>query len=491
MQPIKDYLVLDFLEWLRRRGNDSLFVDRLDYDLNYKHQIENYAKIYLSDLKKISGRKLNSQVQLKTVLKSFIDSKEFDKIFGYEYVYYTNDVEESIRLFCKRLSSKSNIEKSLLCYYWKAFVYNEEELNEENLIESIKVYFRYFDDFKGKEYCKSEVEIIEQFLNYLNERNVRLNIKTIPRDYLKRLVHQYNNTELEDEIIVDALKDRTNQKMLTILKRMLSDEKILRYKELGYLYDRYSNSNVQFKCLILPLKGELNLKMFIKKYWDELDAASKDYLDIFVSKNDIQLSGHKTLEKLSNLVPLEKIEIPSILIWNEQMDKAKTINIRGLDFSQLYSCLQMLINLIKEEKKIDEIIYLLNSFVKECVEENKHRIVIQQQINDNHGIIIGMQTEEIDFEYLYLSEIQMAMDQLELLTLEPILKKRSIGILHNLKRAIRKKDFSDLLICKEQYNKYIIGDNARLVNDTLKNYFYIKLCLDIDEQKGDGIDEKS
>lgn len=494
MQPIKDYIVLDFLEWLKRNENEYLFIDRLDYDLKYKNKIESYAKIYLSDIKKKKfGRELiHTQAKLKTILKSFIDSQEFDSIFGYEYMFYEKDIEESMSRFCKKLihSSESNLENTLLCYYWKVFGYNERELNEEVLIENIKVYYKYFDDFRGKKYCKSEVAIIEQFLNYLDKKNVRLNIKTIPRNYLSRLVHQYNNTELKDEVIVDVLKERINQKMLVVLKRELSDEKLLRYRELGFLYDRYNNSNVQFKCLILPLKGEINLEMFITKYWDDLDAASKNYLDIFVSKNDIQLSGHKTLEKITNLVSLKKIELPSILIWNEQMVDAKAINIRGLDFSQLYSCLQMIINLIKDGRDIGDIINILNAFVKECVEENKQRIVIQQQINDNHGIIVGMQTEEVDFEYLYLSEIQMAMNELELLNLDPILKKRSIGILHNLKRALRKKSITELLICKEQYNKYIVGDGAKLVIDILKKYFYVKQCLGIDDGKGKDTYEK-
>lgn len=494
MQPIKDYIVLDFLAWLRRKENEYLFIDRLEYDLKYKNKIKGYAKIYLSNInKKISGEKLiHTQAKLKTILKSFIDSQEFDRFFGYRYMDYGEDIEKSMSRFCKKLihSSESHLENALLCYYWKVFSYNKRELDEEYLIESIKVYYRDFDDFRGKRYCKSEIKIIEQFLNYLDEKNVRLNIKSIPRNYLSRLVHRYNNTELKDEIIVDILKERINQKMFTALKRELSDEKLLRYKEMGYLYDRYNNSNVQFKCLILPLKGEINLEMFITKYWDDLDAASKNYLDIFISKNDVQLSGYETIEKITNLVSLEKIELPSILIWNEQMVDAKAINIRGLDFSQLYSCLQMIINLIKYGRDINDIINTLNAFVIECVEKNKQYIIIQQQINDNHGIIIGMQTDEVDLEYLYLSEIQMAMNELELLNLDSTLKKRSIGILHNLKGALRKKDVTELLICKEKYNKYIVGDNAKLVVDILNKYFYIRQCLGIDEEKGKDTYEK-
>ena len=54
MQPIKDYIVLDFLEWLRRRKNEYLFIDRLDYDEEYEYKMEDYAKEYFNDIKRIS-----------------------------------------------------------------------------------------------------------------------------------------------------------------------------------------------------------------------------------------------------------------------------------------------------------------------------------------------------------------------------------------------------------------------------------------------------
>lgn len=224
--------------------------------------------------------------------------------------------------------------------------------------------------------------------------------------------------------------------MFTILKSNLSDDKLLQYKELGYLYDRYNN-DVPFKCFLFPLKGETQLEKFIVQYWDELDAVSENYLDIFVNKEDIQASGYESFSKMSNLESLKEIEVPCILIWGEHMCDTKVINIRGLDFSQLFASLQKIINLITEGCSIDDIVNYTKVFIKECIEKNKQYVVIQQLINDNHGIIVGMQTGEVDFQYLYLSEIQMAMNELEKLNLESVLKKRSIGILHNLKDSIR------------------------------------------------------
>jgi len=148
-----------------------------------------------------------------------------------------------------------------------------------------------------------------------------------------------------------------------------------------------------------------------------------------------------------------------------------------------------IINLIKNEYVLDDIVNRAKDFIKECKEENKQRIVIQQNINENHGIIIGMQSEEIDFEYLYLSEIQMAINRLEKFDLEPIIKKRSIGILHNLRKAIKKKSNADFLVCKNTFNKYIVGNSAELIIDVLKEFYYISLCLDLENKMGDK-DEK-
>lgn len=223
MQPIKDYIVLDFLEWLRRRKSEYLFIDRLGYDEEYEYKIEDYAKEYLNDIKRIYHKKepIHSKVELKAILKSFIDSYEFDRLFGSGRIFYEQDIEKVISIFCKNLVSRlycssDDIENTLLCYYWKVY-YNNKKLDEKYLIDSIKVYYRYFDKFRGKNYCKLEADIVEEFLDYLDERNVRLNIKTIPRNYLKRIVHQYNNTKFSDELIVNILKDRMNQKMLTLL----------------------------------------------------------------------------------------------------------------------------------------------------------------------------------------------------------------------------------------------------------------------------------
>ena len=150
---------------------------------------------------------------------------------------------------------------------------------------------------------------------------------------------------------------------------------------------------------------------------------------------------------------------------------------------------EKIINLIKNEYVLDDIVNRAKDFIKECKEENKQRIVIQQNINENHGIIIGMQSEEIDFEYLYLSEIQMAINRLEKFDLEPIIKKRSIGILHNLRKAIKKKSNADFLVCKNTFNKYIVGNGAELIIDVLKEFYYISLCLDLENKMGDK-DEK-
>lgn len=490
MQPIKDYIVLDFLEWLKRRKSEYLFIDRLGYDEEYEYKIEGYAKEYINDIKRIYREKesMHSEVELKAVLKSFIDSYEFDRLFGRGCTFYKQNIEQIISDFCKNLvrhvyCSSDDVENTLLCYYWKVY-YNNKKLDENYLIDSIKVYYRYFDKFRGKNFCKSEAAIVEEFLDYLDKRNVRLNIKTIPRNHLKRVVHQYNNTKFSDELIVNILKDRMNQKMITLLKNKMSNDKLARYKDLGYLYDRYNDDDVQYKCLLLPLKGETNLEMFITKYWDDLDIASSNYLDIFVSKNDIQLTGYTSLEKITNFDFSKEIELPCILIWKDQMTDVRFINIRGLDFSQLYACIQKIINLIKKEYVFDDIVNKAKYYINDCKEENKQRIVIQQTVNENHGIIIGMQTEEIDFAYLYLSEIQMAINKLEKLDLEPIIKKRSIGILHNLRKAIKKKSDADFLVCKDKFKKYIVGNGAELIVDVLKEFYYISLCLDLENKMG-------
>ena len=131
MQPIKDYIVLDFLEWLRRRKNEYLFIDRLDYDEEYEYKMEDYAKEYFNDIKRIYHIKesSHSEVELKEILKSFIDSREFDRLFGGGHIFYKQDIEQVISNFCENLErrlyrSSNDIENVLLCYYWKVYYNN-------------------------------------------------------------------------------------------------------------------------------------------------------------------------------------------------------------------------------------------------------------------------------------------------------------------------------------------------------------------------------
>lgn len=390
MLPINDYIVLDFLLWLRRFDINYLFIDRIEYDIKYRKKIESYAKSYLRNLRQLNSkteRIYTTKTILQELLRSFINSKEFDTFCGNYYFnfggIFQGDIDETVRNFCKKLSNMSvcDAENILLRYYWKHFAYSKEMLNVDYLITSIKSHYSYSKIFQGKEYCKSEVEIVEQFLDYLDEKKVRLNLKTIPRSYLKTLVHRYNCQNIPDEVITDILKERLNCKMATALRERLSNDKLLHYKEMGYLYDRYTDTSVAYKCLLLPLKGETKLDEFISLYWEDLDAASMNYLDIYVSKNDLQLSGHKSMQKLENLkIDDRRLELPCIVIWNELTD-AKVINIRGLNFSQLYACRQKIINFIRNEYEIDSIISEAEIFVAKCIEENKKQMVIYQKNN--------------------------------------------------------------------------------------------------------------
>lgn len=84
----------------------------------------------------------------------------------------------------------------------------------------------------------------------------------------------------------------------------------------------------------MPLKGESDLKEFVKEYWYDLDAASSDYLDIFYSPKELNNTGFVSLEKIKDMtVEIEKL--PCVVIWQRDISIAKTISIRKLTHSDL------------------------------------------------------------------------------------------------------------------------------------------------------------
>lgn len=100
-----------------------------------------------------------------------------------------------------------------------------------------------------------------------------------------------------------------------------------------------------------------------------------------------------------------------------------------------------------------------------------------------------MQSAELDLGYLYLFEIQMAIGELEKLELDTIIKKRAIGILYNLKNAIKKQSRKEWLTCKDTFQKYIVGDGAELIIELLKKYYYIGNCLGIDRLDAEDVND--
>lgn len=504
MVALKDYIVLDFLEWFYKKKRDFLYVDRLEYDNSYNEQILEYAHEYLVSLESITANfdAVQPKLGIIDILDLFLHSKEFSNEIGYSS--YNINSEKSIEMFSSKFGQmiyNLDLATILKRYRWKVLRQSDEDVDERQLIDSIKVYYKCPNYTKyGAEFCKSQLMIIEGFLDFLDKKNISVNFRTIPQEKLLNFINLYCNRNLENKdwrkndhsynndqelnTIFKALKDNNFEKMLIYFKRKISNDKLIRYKNLEYLYDRYTNPEVRFKCLILPIKGDMKFNKFINRYWDDLDESSGDYLDIFVSKQDVEISGYESIKKIKDLCFLDLYELPCFVIWENDLSEAISINIFGLNFEQIHLTFQKIINVIKNGGNKEEIVKESNKVISEFREYNRRILTIKQDMKYNSGTVIGLQINSFDIDYLIETEVQCAINKLEKLNLDSIIKKRAIGLLHNARSIILKKD--DIYIeqaCKERFKKYICGKDSEIIIEALKEYIFIRSFFNLNYNK--------
>lgn len=210
------------------------------------------------------------------------------------------------------------------------------------------------------------VAFIEWVENNKNNVNSNINVSFIEKT--KALSNQLNELS---PTINDFLKtndfDSTPEGIINILisifcmqgdniekfaYRRHQQQAQIRNEQLSFVINKADNNHqarlnnpTRFKCVILQNDKSNVAKELIIEYQDELNKVLNDYLDIFYSKAEWELSGEDTLKSMPGFNVIES-DIPCIFVWkNSQV--GEVIPIDGLNAMGIYRMLKHIAYTIK------------------------------------------------------------------------------------------------------------------------------------------------
>lgn len=403
MLALSDYIVLDFLEWISQNyPRNKVSLDSL---INDKELAISYAEKYLYG--ECRGCKVYDYKQCKKHLKRYInqviDSKEFNEILEQHCKYrYCN---ENFRYCMYHCLNRCYHEIKYLLYnrlekLREVSRYELEEIDPHILVEALYFYL----DQNGITdnpilmhfmvgYSDKDLSAILDFLNWLKEQNEPFNICKMPEIVFNDVIKKYesareiklNNKTKKD--IIKCFNNKSPEQIYGWINKVFGSRKI---KSLSYIFERYYNDKAEYKCIFLPLKGELDLEKFIQDYWYDLDAASSDWLDIFYSLKELNNTGFISLEKIKDMT-VDIKELPCAILWKREISTAKAINIRKLSHSDLCKLLLEIISCIKKNMDLEQIYKEALKMTENLKDESRMVQKIEQHINGvNYGAVTGI-----------------------------------------------------------------------------------------------------
>lgn len=391
MNPLPDIVVLDFCEWLKNKlklteGERPSTLDIFMCSWNNYDYLKEYAHEFLESNK--------SECRLKTVIQLFFNSKEYYNVI--------NDCQEhyhDCRDFCHK---HNDVYDYIDCPYirraFHCFLRNYQLKNQSNPFINITAddlawytrrMFLYGD---SDEYIKqqppmlylvnsSSVELSEE-LNFFDwlDRNTECpsDVCKMPYDIFKKHVDGYisecKKTEVEKKNLLKSYQQSGWEALLEKFQ-VLFRLKGQKNKNLHEVIERYFSHHGGFKCIILPLSDPESQSIYhslIRESWGDLNSCSGDCLDIYYSEADNGKSGFDIAKRVNALPRSLTLKAPCFIIWKHSMNEAQYIPINGLDNLQIVELVKSIVENIRNEKNLNEIIKEATDKVKELQNENRN-----------------------------------------------------------------------------------------------------------------------
>lgn len=424
MQELPDYEVINFLEWISLNyPKNKMFLNAL---LNDRECLLEYAKKYLAgdnedkyynfymQSKRHFRRRLSEVINRELDDYYFKESSENEdkrNEFSQHIAYITEKYQNE---FEREISETKRIHQRFHEFYPSCYADTDTDTDAEHLVELL---YRYLDDnnmrTKSRTYYADKKEdrnlrILSCMLGCSNQGVARvidfldwllLHNDEEPYDYeisadqLEFFMNRYENalrrklSKTDRKQILKCFSGNKYDEVLDWIKKVLG---LNHEYSMSRVFKRYYDREAKFKCIFLPLKGASRLNEFVDKYWEELNRASDDFLDIIYSKKELECTGTELLEKIHDL-KCNVDKLPCLVIWENKISEAQIIKIGQLENDELAQLMLKIIACIRENKGIEQICMEAIETMDKFREQK--RLINQNTVNfhgTNNGIVIGV-----------------------------------------------------------------------------------------------------
>jgi len=372
MNALPDYRVIDFFDWIRK------------HEQHKRHGVIGFIRECV-----MRDKHTNSAIEdIAPYAQEYIAQKKLD-ITPYDltgsirfYLNYRYGAEKSVNKVAESLWRENS-----MCDYG---IRNSDRDNDFFMHLMIA--------------CPGEVHLQVEFLEWLLNHKFNLNdIQKMPVAVFKKTVSDYLHEsagKVDENLLSSFVQAFKNEKPDKILAKIdnppyfdLSASDIKRFKSISELFSRYSNPNI-VKCIILPLKDRA-FETFIYERWEDLNALSRDYLDIFYGVNELFASGYVIKEKF-RLLDIQEDVLPCLLLWVNSIDEAECVELRELTYPEIFHLIQSIVQNIKVKKDFEAVHKEAIIMAEEKRKSHSHVTFIGQKIDITNSKIRNSQLGTFD-----------------------------------------------------------------------------------------------
>jgi len=450
MNALPDYRVIDFFDWIRKHEEHS------------KYGVIGFVRECV-----MRDKHTHSAMEdITPYVQEYIEQKKLD--------IAPSDLTDSIRFYLIwRNGSEKTVEKVEKSLWYEG----PKREDKNNSISGNTTFLYIMTAFPG------ELRLQVEFLEWLLNRRLDLNdIEKMPVAVFEKMVSEYlrESTGKVDEkllsVFIQSFKNENPERILSKLSNPayfgLSASDISRYKSISELFGRYSNPNI-YKCIILPLKDRA-FEAFIYERWDDLNALSRDYLDIYYGENELFTSGYVVKEKF-RLLDIREDVLPCLLLWANSIEEAKFVELRNLTYPEIFHLIQSIVQSIKEKKEFETIHREAAMMADEKRNSNKPGVTMgdgSMYFEDYHGHDFHGKTvvhkETLATASDFTTEAFEAIKKIaEANALTQEQKDALTGLISDAQKAHDDKDDSAKESCKKGFKLFLSGA-GEIVKETLK-----------------------
>lgn len=118
-------------------------------------------------------------------------------------------------------------------------------------------------------------------------------------------------------------------------------------------FERYKQ--IPFHAVFLFLSAG-DFPTFVKKFWEDLNHLSGDYLDIYYSSEDVErrISGYEAVKEFRS-IRLEPMSLPALILWADSLHDASVIPLENLSHEDVFGLIKLIVQNVKDKKTLGDI----------------------------------------------------------------------------------------------------------------------------------------